>query len=107
MMVIHDGKLEENTAIRDPEIQNVRVLFLTLSRSAEGLTEALGQMERISQIEANGTSIEFIFEGTDEDQHQLLKQLLNSNWPVCALAVRQRNLQETYLEKFGANPHAS
>lgn len=107
MMVIHDGKLEENTAIRDPEIQNVRLLLLTLSRSAEGLTEALSQMDRISQIQPNGTSIEFIFEGTDEDQHQLLKQLLNSNWPVCALAVREKNLQETYLEKFGAHPHAS
>jgi hypothetical protein len=48
-----------------------------------------------------------MFEGTDEDQHQLLKQLLSNNWPVCALAVKVKNLQETYLEKFGAHPHAS
>lgn len=107
MMVIHDGKLEENTEIKSQKIQNVRLLLLTLSRPAEGLVEALGQMERVSQIQANGTSIEFMFEGTDEDQHQLLKQLLGNNWPVCAFAVKEKNLQETYLEKFGAHPHAS
>lgn len=107
MMVIHDGKLEENMAIRDQKVENVRLLFLTLSRPAEGLEEALSWVEGISQVQANGTSIEFLFEGTDEDQHQLLKQFLNNNWPVCALGVKEKNLQETYLEKFGAHPHAS
>ena len=106
MMVIHDGKLEEHTAIRASETQNLRTLFLTLSRPAEGLEKALIQMERISQIQANSTAIEFVFEGTDEDQHQLLKQLLSDSWPVCGLVVKEKNLQETYLEKFGAHPHA-
>jgi ABC-2 type transport system ATP-binding protein len=107
MMVIHDGKLEENASIKGQEVQNIRLLLLTLSRPAEGMVEAFSQMERVSQVQANGTSIEFMFEGTDEDQHQLLKQLLSNNWPVCALAVKVKNLQETYLEKFGAHPHAS
>ncbi len=107
MMVIHDGKLEEHTAIRDPEIQNVRTLVLTLYRPAEGLAEALSREERVTHIQANGTSIEFLFEGTDEAQHQLLKRLMDRGWPVCALAVREKNLQETYLEKFGAHSHAS
>lgn len=107
MMVIHDGKLEENRAIRDQKIENVRLLHLTLSRSVEGLGEALSRMEGISQVQVNGASLEFLFEGTDEDQHRLLKQLLAKNVPVCALAVKEKNLQETYLEKFGAHPHAS
>jgi ABC-2 type transport system ATP-binding protein len=106
MMVIHDGKLEENTSIQDQKIQNVRTLLLTLSRPAEGLAEALSRVGRISEVQANGTSIEFLFEGTDEEQHLLLKKLLSGNWPVCSLAVREKNLQETYLEKFGAHPHA-
>jgi ABC-2 type transport system ATP-binding protein len=107
MMVIHDGKLEQNTAIYDQETQNVRLLLLTLSRPVEGLKEALSQMGRISQVRANGTTFEFLFEGMDEDQHQLLQQLLNNDWPVCGLTVKEKNLQETYLEKFGAHPHAS
>jgi ABC-2 type transport system ATP-binding protein len=107
MMVIHDGKLEEHTAIKSQNIQNVRLLLLTLFRPAEGLAEALSRVGQISEVQANGTSIEFMFEGTDEDQHQLLKKLMSGNWPVCSLAVRGKNLQETYLEKFGAHPHAS
>lgn len=47
-------------------------------------------MERISQIQANGTSIEFMFEGMDEDQHQLLKQLLSNSWPVCAFTIGEK-----------------
>ncbi len=107
MMVIHDGKMEEHTAIRDQRVQNERTLVLTLFRPAEGLAEALSREERITQIQANGTVIEFMFEGTDEAQHQLLKQLMDRGWPISALAVREKNLQETYLEKFGAHPHAS
>ena len=107
MMVIHDGKMEEHTAIKDQKVQNVRTLVLTLARPAEGLAEALSREERITRIAANGTSIEFMFEGTSEAQHQLLKQLMDRGWPVAALAVREKNLQETYLEKFGARPHAS
>jgi len=107
MMVIHDGKLEEHTAIKSQNIQNVRLLLLTLFRPAEGLADALSRVGQISEVQANGTSIEFMFEGTDEDQHQLLKKLMSGNWPVCSLAVREKNLQETYLEKFGAHPHAS
>ncbi len=107
MMVIHDGKLEEHTAIADQKTQNVKTLVLTLSKPAEGLVEALGAMERISRIEADGTTVEFMFEGADEDQHQLLKQLLSQDWPVSAFAVKEKNLQEAYLEKFGAHPHAS
>jgi ABC-2 type transport system ATP-binding protein len=107
MMVIHDGKLEEHTSIGDHKFQSVRTLLLTLSRPAEGLTEALSLEEAVSQIVENGTSFEFIFAGTEEDQHHLLKQLLSAGWPVCAFAVREKNLQETYLEKFGAHSHAS
>lgn len=107
MMVIHDGKLQEHTAIKDQEIQNVKTLVLSLTRPVEGLAEALSRVPRVTRIQENGTTLEFIFEGTDEDQHQLLKQILNKGWPVCALAVREKNLQETYLEKFGAHPHAS
>jgi len=107
MMVIHDGKLQEHTAIKDQEIQNVKTLVLSLTRPVEGLAEALSRVPRVTRIQENGTTLEFIFEGTDADQHQLLKQILNKGWPVCALAVREKNLQETYLEKFGAHPHAS
>ncbi len=107
MMVIHDGKLQEHTAIKGQEIQNVKTLVLSLTRPAEGLAEALSRVPRVTRIQENGTTLEFMFEGTDEDQYQLLKQILNQGWPVCALAVRGKNLQETYLEKFGAHPHAS
>jgi len=107
MMVIHDGKLEEHTAIVDQKAQNVKTLVLTLSQPAEGLVETLSGWERISGIEPSGSTLEFLFEGTDEDQHQLLKQLLGQGWPVSAFAVKEKNLQETYLEKFGAHPHAS
>jgi ABC-2 type transport system ATP-binding protein len=107
MMVIHDGKLEEHTEIKSQEVHNVKTLLLSLSRPAEGLVKDLAQMEGISEIQANGTFIEFVFEGTDEDQQVLLKQLVSADWPVCALAVKEKNLQETYLEKFGDHLHAS
>ena len=107
MMVIHDGKLEEHTAIVDQKIQSVKTLVLTLSKPAEDLVEALSTVEHISRIEADGNTLEFLFEGTEEDQHQLLKQLLSQGWPVSAFSVKEKNLQDTYLEKFGAHPHAS
>ena len=107
MMVIHDGKLEEHTAIKGHAPRNVRTLVLTLTRPVEGVPEALGRVAQISEVEANGTTVEFKFDGSDEAQHRLLKALLSKGWPVCGLAVREKNLQETYLEKFGDHVHAS
>lgn len=107
MMVIHDGKLEDHTAIADQKTQNIKTLILTLSQPAGGLVEALSAMERVNHIEASENTLEFLFEGTDDDQHQLLKQLLSQGWPVSAFSVKEKNLQETYLEKFGADSHAS
>lgn len=107
MMVIHDGQLQEHTAIGAHHAGKARNLLLSLSRPAAGLAAMLARSNRISQMSANGTSLEFVFEGTDQEQHQMLKELLGKGWPVCGLAVREKNLQETYLEKFGAHPHAS
>ena len=110
MMVIHDGVLQEHTRIGAHKLDNVRTLLLTLFRPAEGLDFKLSQMSQVSEvstIEAGEASFEFLFQGTHEEQHQLLKQLLDQGWPVCGLAIREKNLQETYLEKFGAHPHAS
>ncbi|NIY17770.1 MAG: ATP-binding cassette domain-containing protein [Nitrospinaceae bacterium] len=107
MMVIHDGQLAEHTSIEDHETQATRVLVLKLCRPAEGLAENLNRSPKIRNVEGNGRFVEFIFEGTDMDQHRLLKELLGKGWPVSSLAVKEKNLQETYLEKFGAHPHAS
>ena len=107
MMVIHDGRMQENTVIGNHQEQPFRTLRLTLYREAGGLAEMLARVSRISEIQANGTSLEFIFEGTDQEQHMMLKELMDKGWPICGLAVREKNLQETYLEKFGAHPHAS
>ena len=107
MMVIHDGKLEENASLKSEGFQNNRTLLLTVSRPAEGLAEVLRQMERVSGVEANENSFELNFEGTNEDQHRLLQDMISQGWPVCALAVKEKNLQEAYLEKFGDPPHAS
>ena len=49
-------------------------------------------------MQADGTQAELVFRGDLDAQHELLKLLLAADLPVCALAARQQNLQQAYLD---------
>lgn len=98
MMVIRSGRLVEHLRLGDHEDGERRTLDLRLSRAVEQLAERLGRLPGVEKVQADGTQAELVFRGDLDAQHELLKLLLAADLPVCALAARQQNLQQAYLD---------
>ena len=66
------------------------------------MTEILAPLEGVTNIQVNddGSEATFLFSGDQQQQHQLLRTFLEKNLLVCALAVEQENLQDSYLAQL-------
>ncbi len=105
IMVIKDGELKEHSSIQKNGSLSENKMVITLSHPIDRFEEYLQSIESIQQLHIKPTQATFKFKGNLEDQHQLLRKLLNIGLPVCSFEVRNKNLQESYLEKFGGELH--
>jgi ABC-2 type transport system ATP-binding protein len=101
MLVLRDGKIQEHSAINQPESSDKRNMILTLAKQFEGTENILKNINNIFEIRINEMHFEFIFEGDSIAQHQLLIQLIDNGVPVCGLADSKMDLQEIYVNKYG------
>ncbi len=100
MLVIRDGRVLEHTALTvDASTEGV-ALTLQLAAAVADLPARLEKLEGVDQVRADGREAEFRFRGDEGAQHRLLKQLIDSGLPVCALVARKDDLQERYIKKM-------
>jgi ABC-2 type transport system ATP-binding protein len=102
MLVLRDGKIQEHSGINQPELNDKRNMILTLAKHFEGTENILNNISNIAEINIKDMNYEFIFEGDSIAQHQLLRQLIEGGVPVCGLADSKMDLQEIYVNKYGA-----
>ena len=102
MLTLHDGKNLEVRLLNDKQTTSHRSLRLTLVEPQAQLTEILAPLEGVTNIQVNddGSEATFLFSGDQQQQHQLLRTFLEKNLLVCALAVEQENLQDSYLAQL-------
>jgi ABC-2 type transport system ATP-binding protein len=98
MMVIRDGQVVEHRAIGEAAEGERRTLDIRLSRPVDRLAETLARLPGVAGVKADGTRAEFTFRGDLDAQHDLLRQLLAADLPVCALSARSHSLQQAYLD---------
>ena len=98
MLMIKKGKLIKHCALDDAEAEQVSY-FLKISFT-ELNDEILKQLETVEAIQIQSRqNLEVIvqFQGKDKDRHQLLKDLINRNFPVCAIQVIKPSMAEVYI----------
>lgn len=96
LIILRDGKITDakETALSE----NVKQVSLTLVQEFNNLMEILSNIPQVQSIHIENNKVHFKFTGNDRDQHQLLKQLINSNVPVNEFYVKKNNLQDQYLD---------
>lgn len=88
------GKVEEIYA----KMQEKRVLRIRLlDRLEEGMAR-LREMPRVSGVTREGNWLVAGFAGTDEEQVELLREMIQSGLPVAAFNEAEGNLEEIFLE---------
>lgn len=97
MMVIRDGQLVEHRRIDGQADERQRTLILILARPAADLAAKLQAHPGVGTVRLLEQGAEFEFGGDPSDQYALLKHLIETGLPVCALNRKEQNLQKAYL----------
>lgn len=97
MLILRQGRIVEQVGIVNPVA--MQTFKLSLVNPVEQLSTLLKQNEKIKliKIEQNQTAwIEIT--NNPEQQHRLLKTLLEQGLPICEFAPISHSLQDTYLQ---------
>ncbi|MGE3319237.1 MAG: ABC transporter ATP-binding protein [Candidatus Berkiella sp.] len=98
MLVIHDGKLVEQCALKDyHQKDNVLQLTLTLSGEVKPHLDTISKQPNVLVKSHSINTAELELQGNQTDQQQLLKALIMENIPVVSLQVQKQSMQDVYL----------
>ena len=96
MLVLRGGKIVEQLVVKE-HCQQKQRFSLRLVHSLDSFAQVLSVQEQVSSVNINGLDVTFEFSGSENEQYQLLKILLDKNLPVCEFKPLVTNLQEAYL----------
>lgn len=98
MIVIHDGKLVEQCALKDyQQKDNALQLTLTLSGEVAPFLETIGKIPNVVVKSHTINTAHLELKGNQKDQQQLLKTLIVENVPVISLQEQKQSMQDVYL----------
>ena len=98
MLVLRQGKIIEQVAIKNHQNQ-AQDFKLSLTKPVENLASLLQSLTVLNIIRIeNNQSAWLQIQGNSEQQHEVLKTLINQNLPVCEFSKTTSNLQDTYLD---------
>ncbi|HEY6874040.1 MAG TPA: ABC transporter ATP-binding protein [Geobacteraceae bacterium] len=95
MLVLRKGRIIDHAPVAGK--RETTVIEVRLSAPCAGLREMLEHEAGIGEISADESRAIFPFSGEADEQHRLLRLLLEKGFPVCAFAEQKRNMQEAYL----------
>lgn len=98
LLVIHQGRIVDHKSLNGSQTGTKRHLKLTLSETADRVTDILFHFEGLSSLTGSEVHFEFYLEEGIDKQQKLLKQLVLADIPVLSLEEIKVNLQEEYLK---------
>lgn len=97
MLIVREGRIIEHVAIKQ-KIEQLQVFKLVLTKAeVTKLEKILTNIEGLSHLKINAEQAVFEFNGDANQQHELLKTLLEQQLPVCEFSPVPTNLQDAYL----------
>jgi ABC-2 type transport system ATP-binding protein len=97
MLVLREGRIIEQVAIK--AATQTQDFKLTLASPVANLAGLLQQMDKLKILKIEQDQSVFLqVQGDSQQHHEILKNLLAQNLPVCEFAKITSNLQDAYLE---------
>ncbi|MCB9638362.1 MAG: ABC transporter ATP-binding protein [Myxococcales bacterium] len=97
LMVIRDGRLRDFRPLHKEGGEHPRRLRLRLHQPCEGLADILAKHEGVRDTHIEDQSAVLFFQGTLEEQHMLLRSLLQADVPIYSFHEEKENLADLYL----------
>jgi ABC-2 type transport system ATP-binding protein len=100
MLVIRDGKSLGYSKIGEIKLSQKKKMILTLTETAAKFAERLRQFDSVENLTDEAARIEFDFDDDPQTRRDLLKRLVNEDFPVCGFTEKEVDLQEIYIDKY-------
>lgn len=99
MIVIHDGKLVEQCALKNyQQNENKILLIITLLSDASPYSATLAQMNNVTVKSIENNTVILELKGNQQDQGELVKNLVTQGVPVISLHEHKQSMQDVYLD---------
>jgi ABC-2 type transport system ATP-binding protein len=99
MLAVSEGRLLAHDHLEEKKLQTSKVLRVNLARPHPDFERILSDSALVSEPSARDLAAEFVFQGNVDEQHQLLKQLLDAGLEVKDFYEEEKSLQDIYLEQ--------
>lgn len=96
MLILREGRIVEHVAIKH-KTEQLKAFKLVLSKVVNNLESILSNIDCISHIKITGKQAVFHLSGDSNTQHEVLKNLIQQQLPVCEFCPVTTNLQDAYL----------
>jgi len=100
MMIMHDGRVTEHSAIRDMDATAALRMRVELAAPHGGLRGLLEGADGVSEVMPDDGGASFAFAGDEAARAGLLRALVDAGVPVAAFHPAQRSMQDVYLERL-------
>lgn len=102
MIMLQNGKIVEQCKLETNQ-RNKNILRLCFSEEVAPYLESLSQLKHIKIQNILETEVLIEFNGDQQAQHKLLKELLDLNFPIFNVEQKTMKMQDVYL-KHAQNP---
>lgn len=101
--VIENGQLIANGNVNqiEQQLQSNKILLISLKDNIERAISFFENDSNVLQIdrdEQNSKHLKLSYQGTDEDQVDLLKRAIGEGLPILTLSQKQTNLEDIFME---------
>ena len=98
MLVLRAGRIVSHQPVTGSHAPAATtMLSLALTGPADRLFELLAAEEGLSDIRTEENGATFRYSSQPDDQHRLLRRLLDAGLPVCGFGAERRTMQDAYL----------
>lgn len=101
MLVLREGVIRSHQALGNHRQNHMQQMYLSLSRAMPDAAAVLAAHDSISDVQCDGLSLMFAFDGDVTEQSQLLARLVAAGLPIAEFAAVKSNLQDLYLADAG------
>lgn len=99
MIVLNEGKLINQSRLfeKDRTQKSTLSLIIEFTEPAERFKNAVQEQSNLTVKSIDGKFMTIAFTGSSDDQHQLLKLLIQKNLPVCGIQEQKESMQDVYM----------
>lgn len=100
MLILREGRIVEHKVIAESQAKDTlakQTVLLSFTGNASLYLAVIAELDGVSDINVDGNSLSLSLEGGAQEQHRLLKAVIDRGLPVCGFTPHKQRMQDIYM----------